>query len=133
MLAGFGRQFGLDKETAVRLGRGLGMGLGLGLTCGAVSGAVMVLGLAAGPVQADDRGPRFRCYDQGALFAERFMGRHGSLSCCDLMGVDMTTLDGRQQARDSGLFVKICPVLVQSAAEILEDMLAAGERGGEVG
>lgn len=131
MLAGFGQRFGLDRQTAVRLGRGMGMGLGLGLTCGAVSGAVMVLGLAEGPALENDRDPRFRCYDRGAEFARRFAARHGSLSCADLMGVDMTTPEGRRQAREKGLFASICPGLVKSAAEILDDMLEKSGFSGE--
>lgn len=111
----------------------MGLGLGLGLTCGAVNGAVMVLGLAEGPALESDRAPRFRCYDRGAEFARRFTARHGSLACRDLLGVDMTDAQGRQQARERGLFGTICPGLVQGAAEILQDMLLAGEREGEAG
>lgn len=107
------------------------MGLGLGLTCGAVNGALMVLGLAAGPASEDDRQARFLSYDRGAEFARRFADRHGSLACRDLMGADMTTLEGRQQARDQGQFARICPEVVRSAAEILQDMLSAREPGGE--
>lgn len=131
MLAGFGQEYGLDKDTAVRLGRGLGMGMGLGLTCGAVSGALIVLGLAAGPALGNDREPRFRCYGQGAEFARRFTVRHGSLACRDLMGVEMTTAEGRQQAREGGLFASVCAGLVKSAAEILAEMLPAGGGGGD--
>jgi C_GCAxxG_C_C family probable redox protein len=130
VLASFAGRFGLLREDALRLGRGLGMGMAQGLTCGAVSAAVLVLGLAEGPAAADDREPRFRCYDRVEEFAEEFRQRHGSLACRDLMGVDLGTAEGRRQAQEGGLFARICPGMVRSAAEILQEMLPAGEEVG---
>jgi C_GCAxxG_C_C family probable redox protein len=131
VLASFAERFGLSREDALRLGRGLGLGMAQGLTCGAVSAAFLVLGLAEGPASADDREARFRCYERVEEFAEEFRERHGSIACHDLMGVDLATAEGRRQAREGGLFVRICPGMVKSAAEILVDMLPAEDGEGD--
>lgn len=123
ILAAFGPGLGLDEDTALRLARGLGMGLGRGLTCGAVSGAILVLGLAQGPRQLEERQPRFACYEAADALIQRFQAIHGGIACRDLLGVDLGTAQGRQQAQERGLFTNRCPQLVQSAGEILEQML----------
>jgi C_GCAxxG_C_C family probable redox protein len=131
VLASFAGRLGLSRADALRLGRGLGMGMAQGLTCGAVSAAILALGLAEGPASPDDREPRFRCYDRVEEFSEEFRQRHGSIACRDLIGVDLGTAEGRKRAQEGGLFARICPVMVKSAAEILQEMLPApaGEEG----
>ncbi|MBI5523248.1 MAG: C_GCAxxG_C_C family protein [Desulfarculus sp.] len=123
ILAAFGPGLGLDEDTALRLGRGLGMGLGRGLTCGAVSGAILVLGLAQGPRQLEERGPRFACYEAAAQFLRRFQDVHGAIACRDLLGLDLGTPEGRRQAQERGLFTSLCPQFVKSAGDILEQVL----------
>ncbi|MCK5553165.1 MAG: C_GCAxxG_C_C family protein, partial [Deltaproteobacteria bacterium] len=46
MFAGFGEQYGLDREMAIKLGRAFGSGMGQGGVCGALVGGYMILGLA---------------------------------------------------------------------------------------
>jgi C_GCAxxG_C_C family probable redox protein len=45
VLSTYGPQFGLDRESAVRIAKAFGSGMGMGETCGAVTGALMVIGL----------------------------------------------------------------------------------------
>src|SRR5512143_1761565 len=45
VLSTYGPQFGLDRESAVRLAKAFGSGMGMGETCGAVTGALMVIGM----------------------------------------------------------------------------------------
>jgi hypothetical protein len=40
-----------------------------------------------------------------------------------LLGVDISTHEGMEAAIEKNLFREICPKLVQSAAEIIEEML----------
>ena len=56
-------------------------------------------------------------------FNQAFLSRHGSLNCNDLLGCDFSTPEGREQAISQGLHDELCPRLVQSAAEILEEIL----------
>ncbi|MFH1034836.1 MAG: C-GCAxxG-C-C family protein [Pseudomonadota bacterium] len=123
IVASFGPGLGLDEALALRLSRGLGMGMAQGLTCGAVSGALLVLGLAQGPRQDQEREPRYACYEAVENFCQRFQDIHGSIACRDLLGVDLGTPQGRQAAQEGGLFMSRCPGLVESAGLILEEML----------
>ena len=126
MVDAFAERFGYDGETARRLARALGMGVGVGATCGSVSGAVMVLGIAIGePVEeAGEREARYKAYDLAQEFVRRFEARHGSIQCKTLIGVDLTTKEGDEEARQKDLFKTICQPLVKSAAEILDELLA---------
>jgi C_GCAxxG_C_C family probable redox protein len=125
MVDAFAERFGCDVETARRLGRGLGMGLGSGSVCGAASGAVMVLGMATGTATDKDgeRAARFKSYDLAREFIRRFQDKHGSIECRTLIGVDLTTKEGDEEARQKNLFKTICQPLVKSSAEILDELL----------
>lgn len=55
--------------------------------------------------------------------AAEFKARRGSILCRELLGCDISTPEGRSQAREKGLFANLCPQLVRDAAEIVEQML----------
>lgn len=115
---------GLDRETALRISTGFGAGIArMGKTCGAVSGAIMVIGLKHGRSRADDSEARDRTYALADEFARRFESRNGSLACRELLGCDIGTEEGMGRAVKEGLFEDLCPELVRSAAEILEEIL----------
>jgi C_GCAxxG_C_C family probable redox protein len=118
----YAAESGLDRDTALKIASGFGGGIGgLGQTCGAVSGAIMALGLKHGTTTAD-RAAKETIYAKVRQFTERFQQRNGSLLCRDLLGCDISTAEGRQHARDAGLFQQKCPKLVEDAAEILEQI-----------
>lgn len=94
-----------------------------GQMCGAVNGALMVIGLAHGPTAADDAASREKTYAVTKEFWSRFEERHGSLVCCELLGVDIGTPEGREAAMRTGLFKTRCPMFVRDAAEIAEQIL----------
>jgi len=132
VLATFGPQFGLDRTLALRVAQGFGGGMGgqMGETCGAVTGAFMVLGLQSaktGPGEDAAKQENCRLVNE---FARRFRERHGSLLCRDLLGCDISTPEGMRQAREQGLFKSRCPDFVRTAAEILDDLAAAGHGPG---
>ena len=119
----YAEQFGLDRETALKIAAGFGGGMGrLAETCGVVSGAFMVIGLQHGATQADDKESKEQAYEQVRSFAEQFTIRHGSLVCRELLECDISTPEGRERAKEQGLFSTRCPQFVRSAAEILEEM-----------
>ena len=125
MLAGFGRQFGLETDTCLRLGRAFGAGLGQGGVCGALNGAFMILGLALKTDGEDEVWARYRSYDLVEHLIKEFIARHGSIRCRDLLGgVDPATAAGRAQALKEQLYVKLCPGFVDTAAELLDKVLA---------
>ncbi len=124
ILSTYGGEFGLERETALKAAAAFGGGMGgLGEVCGAVTGALVVIGLRYGHKEAKDRETKAKTYARARDFAGRFRSRHGALCCRELLGCDLTTPEGMAKARQQGLFTELCPRLVRTAAEILEDAL----------
>jgi len=95
----------------------------LGEVCGAVTGALIVIGLKHGHTEAKDKETKERNYVLVRDFAGRFRSCNGSLLCRELLGCDLTTAEGMEEAKQKGLFTERCPRFVRNAAEILEDVL----------
>ncbi len=123
VLSAYCEEEGLERGLALKLATGLGGGMGrTAHTCGAVTGAILVIGLKKGPVETNDVASREETYYLVREFLNQFQQRHGSVECCSLLGCDIGTPEGYQRALDEGLFRRICPGLVGSAVEILEEM-----------
>ncbi len=95
----------------------------MGQTCGAVTGALMVIGLKYGRVKAEDVQARDKTYEIVKEFVKRFKSKNGSLICRELLRCDISTTQGMKTAEEKKLFDTLCPGLVQSASEILEQVL----------
>jgi C_GCAxxG_C_C family probable redox protein len=122
ILRAYGPDYGLSALDCLRVSCGFGGGMRRGDTCGAVAGALMVLGLRYGPQEVCDTSAKTDVYSKVTEFSSRFESRCGSIICRDLLGCDISTREGMKHARDDNLFETICPKMVQSAAEILEQM-----------
>ena len=123
VLAAYSEQFGLDKNLALKVSSGFGGGMHLDQTCGAVTGAFMVLGLKYGRTRADDLEAKMKVAKLTNEFAKKFRTRHVSIRCTDLMGCNISTEKGFEEAKKKDLFKTLCPKYVKTAAEILEEML----------
>jgi C_GCAxxG_C_C family probable redox protein len=125
VLGGCGEGLGLSREQAVRIAGPFGGGIGaLGETCGAVSGAIMALGLKFFQAGPQDAAGKQRVYALAREFCAKFKERHASTLCRELIGMDISTPEGRKAAQDAGVFKNLCPPLVRSAAEIVGEMLS---------
>jgi C_GCAxxG_C_C family probable redox protein len=121
VLVAFAPLAGLREDQALRLGLPFGGGVARrGQVCGAVSGALMVLGLKMG---ADTPSGKEAAYQMAQDFLARFEALHGSILCRDLVGFEILTPEGRQKARDKGVFENLCPRLVGDAARIVQVMM----------
>jgi C_GCAxxG_C_C family probable redox protein len=124
VLAEYAEECGVDGESALKIACGFGGGMGrLGHTCGAVTGAIMVIGLksccASDPRELDTK---VRAYGLVGSFLEEFEARNRTTSCRELLGCDISTPQGYEQAKELGLFQTRCPKYVEDAVEILEEM-----------
>jgi len=120
----FAPAFGLDDWQALKITCPFGGGMGrLQYACGAVTGAVMVIGLARGTHVSGDSEDKENAYQLVREFAERFAARHGAIDCRTLLGSDLSTEQGRQEAKDKNLFALRCEAYVADAVMILEDLL----------
>ena len=124
VLFAFAKECGITEETAFRLGSCFGSGMRKGNVCGACTGALMVLGLMFGESHMGDGDERRRSNRLNDEFLNRFAMANGTFICNDLLGCDVSTPEGAQYARANGLFKDFCPKMVESAVEILEDMIA---------
>lgn len=123
VLATYGPQFGLDRETALRVSGAFGGGMArMGQTCGAVTGALMVIGLQRGKTQVENDETKEVCYNIAKEFVEQFEARNGSITCKELLGLDISIAEEKLLAQEQGLFNTLCPRLVQDAAEIIEQL-----------
>ena len=118
-------QFGLPDETALKLSAAFGGGLGReGEVCGAASGALMVIGLAHGQTSPEQKEAKEHTYQLTRRFLAEFTRRTGALHCRDLLGCQIGTPEGMQQAQEQDLFKTVCPKLVAEASQVLSELLA---------
>jgi C_GCAxxG_C_C family probable redox protein len=121
----FAPGLGLEEGKAAKIASAFGGGMARkGDACGAVTGAFMVLGLKYGSSRPQDREMKEKSYEIAREFARRFTERNGTIVCRDLLGCDISTHEGYEQAKQRGLFDTVCTKLVKDSVEILEDMLS---------
>lgn len=124
IFAAFAPRFGVREEPAARAACCFGGGMiGSGKTCGAVTGAMMALGLAHGSGAQMDLPRKQAAYAKTAELWRRFTERQGSITCKDILGLDLSTPEGRAQAAASGVFKTRCAGVVRDAAQILAELL----------
>lgn len=104
VLVPFAPRFGLDEETAFRVGADFGGGMRVASVCGAITGGLMVLGLAGFDQPSD-----------ATSFIQKMKDKHdGMMMCADLLKAN--------EAR-GGVKKEHCDGLVFDAVEILEEIL----------
>jgi C_GCAxxG_C_C family probable redox protein len=124
VLGVFAEDFGLDEELALKVSSGFGGGIARGGDiCGAVTGAIMALGLKYFSPEADIQQSKMEVYKMVDDFKKRFIKRHSSIVCRELLGCDISTVKGAAKAAKLDLHNKVCKRLVKDAVEILEKML----------
>jgi len=124
ILSTYGPELGLEKETALKVAGAFGGGMArMGEVCGAVTGAFIVIGLKHGKIKAEDEEAKEKTYLIVREFVERFKSRNGSIKCRELLGYDISTLEGIQLIKEKNLFYTICVKYVRDAAEIIEELL----------
>ncbi len=129
IFSSYGPDYGIDEQSALKIATAFGGGMAhMANTCGAVTGALMVLGLVYGRSTVEDEAAKEKTYELVREFVERFMKKHGSIMCRELLGYDMSTPEGEQKIEELGLTAERCPGFVRTAAEILEALLQGGVR-----
>lgn len=127
VLAAFSDLTGLSEQASFDIGGGFGAGAGTGELCGAVSGAVMALGMVTPVDPADPVGSKKRTVALSKELQKRFAEKFGALRCQDLLQNKFTPDDTTPAARDMGL-TGHCDIMIVTAVEIVEEMLAEREK-----
>ena len=122
VFAAFAEELGMTEQQALQVGSCFGGGMCKGEVCGACTGALMVLGMQHGRYIADDWDSQMKANQITEQFLERFKEKNGSYLCNTLLGCDIATPEGKAYAREKKLFAELCPEMVASAVEILEQL-----------
>lgn len=124
VLSAFSGDLGLSPDVAKKIACGFGAGISkTGNICGAVSGAIMVIGLAYGKAGEGDDASTEKTRALVRQFIREFAEKNGSINCTELLGYNLSDPDEYEAARESGIFIDKCPLLVRDAADILEKIL----------
>jgi C_GCAxxG_C_C family probable redox protein len=124
VLTTFADRYGLDTGLAMQLATGLGGGVGrMGDVCGTLTGAALVLGLALGPRSMEEREAKEATYIATQWLQQQFIERHGSNRCKVLLKKDLSIEKEYQQAKELGLFKRLCPNYVETAVALLDQRL----------
>ena len=128
LFGAFAEDFGLDMETAFKISTCFGAGMRQGDVCGCISASLMVLGMAYGFYDAQDRELEMFGNQKTREFMEKFRERmNGEMTCREILAHDITTPEGMKVIKQAGLILKNCPRPINHSIDILEEMLAEYE------
>lgn len=117
----FVEDYGLDQKTAFRIGAGYGGGCHYGEVCGSVLAGCAIVGLKYGNDEPDPEQYSY-CRDKTREFMEKIRDHFGTATCSGLLGIDMVDPEGREKAREQGLFDTRCKEIVKYVVETLESL-----------
>ncbi|WP_370743988.1 C-GCAxxG-C-C family protein [Ruminococcus sp.] len=126
VLLAFCEDFGLEKETALKISEPFGGGMGrMREVCGTVTGMFMVIGLAMGNDNSKDNTTKKNVYKSVQELAEKFKEDNGSIICRELLGLQKANKESYVPSERTTEYYKKrpCPELCKYAADILEEYL----------
>jgi C_GCAxxG_C_C family probable redox protein len=124
VVAAWSEKLGFDKEMALGISAGFGGGMGrLQETCGAVTGAFMVIGIYNSHKYPDNAERKEKSYAMVQEFNARFIEKHKSNKCKDLINCDLSSAEGRAIAKEENLHQTICEPCLATAVGILNDLI----------
>lgn len=126
VLLAFCEDFGLEKETALKISEPFGGGMGrMREVCGTVTGMFMVIGLAMGNDNSKDNTTKKNVYKSVQELAAKFKEDNGSIVCRELLGFQKNNKESYVPSERTKEYYKKrpCPELCKYAADILEEYL----------
>jgi len=124
VFAAYADKLGYDKELALSVSAGFGGGMGrLQETCGAITGAFMVIGVYNSQKYPDNIDRKEKSYAMIQEFNARFIEKHKSIKCRDLINCDLSTDEGRAFVKENKLHDTICEPCLASAVQILNQLI----------
>jgi len=120
----FSEKVGYDKDTAIRASTGFGGGMGrMQETCGVVTGAFMVIGMYSSNLYADMITRKEKSYEMIREFNARFIEKHQSAKCKDLIICDLNTEEGKEYARENRVHETICEACMLTSIQLLNELM----------
>lgn len=125
LFGAFAGDFGLDLKTAFKISTCFGGGMRQGGTCGCITASLLVLGMALGFYDAQDKEKEVYGNKKTDEFIKRFTeAMNGDVDCRDILGKDISKPNEMAMIRKEGLILQKCPRALNVSIEILEDMLS---------
>ena len=124
LFGAFAGGFGLDLKTAFKISTCFGGGMRQGGICGCITASLLVLGMALGFYDSQDRELELYGNKKTEEFIRLFTERmEGAVNCRDILGKDISVPEEMAAIRKEGLILAKCPQALDTSIEILEDML----------
>lgn len=125
LFGAFADDFGLDLKTAFKISTCFGGGMRQGGICGCISASLLVLGMALGFYDAQDKEREVYGNKKTEEFMKRFTEQmEGAVECKDILGKDISKPKEMAIIRSEGLILQKCPKAIGISIDILEDMLS---------
>ena len=124
MLLAVCREFGIemDEDVIPPIAFGFAGGIGnTGAVCGAVAGATMAITLKLG--RGEDMGEMLQRLGVVQEFRRRFEEEMKTISCRELTGLDLTTVEAQAELMNSDVAQNVCFPAVAAAYRIAVEML----------
>lgn len=119
----YAERLGYDLEMALQTTAGFGGGMGhLQGTCGVVTGAFMVIGVYNSRLYPDNPSRKEKSYAMIREFNSRFMEKHKTTNCKELINCDLSTAEGRVLAKERRVHETICEGCMATSISILNDI-----------
>lgn len=113
----------MDEKQLRKMSACFGGGMMCGETCGAVTGALMVLGLKYGHDTEGDQAQKAIMQEKVAAFKEAYFKQYPSTMCRELLKHDISKPGEMEKVLEEGTMFTLCPCVVQSVIEILDQLL----------
>lgn len=124
LFGAFADDLSLDIKTAFKISTCFGAGMRQGGVCGCITASLLVLGMALGFYDSQDRELEVYGNQKTDEFIKRFTEvMDGKTNCRDILGKDISVPGDMAVIRKEGLILKECPRALSASIEILEDML----------
>ena len=124
VFATYAEEFGIDRTSALKISCGFGAGMGRRQdVCGAVSGAILLVGCKHGKTIREDNAANELTYKLVRELSDKFIAKHGSISCKELLGCNLLTSEGQQFFTENNFKELKCSRYVHDASELAEAML----------
>lgn len=123
ILTTFAYELGLEEDIAENLTSAFGAGINYrGEMCGAVSASLLSIGLKLKALNEFDELKKELVKEYSDKFIQQFIIRNKAVTCNKILAIDISNPKNLERARETKLFDRVCPGIVQSSAEILKDI-----------
>ncbi|MHB8905723.1 MAG: C-GCAxxG-C-C family protein [Melioribacteraceae bacterium] len=123
VLCAYAEELGLDKETALKIASPFGGGIARnGKICGAITGGLMVIGLKNWDSQKEHEAGKADVYRISNQFMDEIKKRNNTLDCEELLGISVSTTEGRAIVKEKKLNEKVCHKVINDVVNVLEKL-----------